>query len=158
MLAGGLALAALLLYLFVYRPLGRELDKNAAACRTAEGTLAAARGEASVLRGGALGGVLIPENEVPLALNELTRRGRLLGIQFVSVTPGEVGPAEGKPYRILPLEMEIDSRYEKLAVFLGALEELEKGLVTVGSFTAAPDSKEETRVRTRLTLHLHLSA
>ena len=156
-LGGGSTLLAFLLYVFVYRSLGSELRTHGAACRAAETTAEAARGEASILREGGLGSRLIPESEVTLAINELTRRGRLLGIQFISVTPSEAGPPEGRPYRILPLEMEIDSRYEKLAVFLGTLEELEKGLVTVGSFTATSESKDETRVRTKLVLNLHLT-
>ena len=156
-LGGAVLGAGLLLYFLFYQPLLSKLRSQASACLTAETLAANAQRQALLFRGVGLEKALIPENEITAALNELTRRGRLLGIQFVSVTPGKIEDEAGKSYRLLPIETEIDSRYEKLAAFLGMLEVLEKGLVTVGSFTVVPDPEDPARVRTRAQLRLHLT-
>ena len=90
-------------------------------------------------------------------MEELTRQGKSGGINFVSLTPGAVEDTEGREYRILPIEMEIESTYEALGHFLGLLDEMEKSLLKVQSFNVVTKGEDPSKIHTRLTVYLYLA-
>jgi len=53
--------------------------------------------------------------------------------------------------------MEIESTYEKLGVFLGSLDDLEKALVRIKSFDITPDKEDPSKLTTDLSVEIYLS-
>jgi len=151
------AVCALIIYFVLFAPLLNKLGRKYTECRAIESEVLEAR---HIIRsGGALYGdrVLMTEKDVSHAIDELTKHGRRKDINFVSISPKKIRQKEGTQYKILPVEMEIVSSYEKLASFLGSLDELEKGLVKVKSFEITPDAKDEKKFATDLVVDIYIS-
>lgn len=91
------------------------------------------------------------------AIDELTKYGKSKGIDFIFISPKEMRKEKGSQYKILPVEMEIESTYEQLGVFLGSLDDLEKGLFRVKSFDITPNKEKATRLMTSLVVDIYLS-
>ena len=158
LVAGGTALAMMVgLYLFLYGPLVQKLRIQSKECRMVEDEVRQARNLIAAFKAKETEKTLISEGEVSLALEELTRQGNLAGINFVSVTPRSVEGEEGRNYRILPLEMEIESSYEVLGQFLGLMDDLHGSLFKVREFNVTPKSGDLSKLVTQLTLNLYLS-
>ena len=91
-----------------------------------------------------------------LAVDELTKQGKSCGINFISITPQAVEAAvEGT--KIFPIEMEIESSYQSIGIFLGALDDLEKSLVTVRRFELMSNETEPLKLKMKLTVAMHLA-
>lgn len=144
------------LYFFVFQPLLHQLKIHSAECSRIEREASALRPHVSAFQNQPIEKRLITEKEVTSALNELTRRGNLKGVEFVLLKPQAVEKLEGKPSRILPIETEVRSTYQELAGFLGAMDKLERSLVTVESFTATQGTENISKIRTRLKIQMHL--
>lgn len=99
---------------------------------------------------------LVAEENLSLAIDELARRGRAAGVNFLSVTPREPLVSGSALYKTLPVELETRSTFAGLGEFLGALDELEQGIVTVESFTMVPQKENAATLESRLVLHLFL--
>ena len=154
LIAGLAAVGTLALYLFLYRPLLRELNVQASACRELEANLAHARQLAARLKTGGEERSFTKEEEVSLAIDELTRQGKLKGINFISITPKSMEKSKDGRFQILPIEVETESSYETLGRFLGSLEDLKTSLVTVASFNVTAEGEDPSRLRAKLTLHM----
>ncbi|MBI2095313.1 MAG: hypothetical protein HYT89_04015 [Candidatus Omnitrophica bacterium] len=128
-------------------------------CRAAHDRLLEARRLVADLRAaaGTEGGRLVTEENLSLAIDELARRGRAAGVDFLSMTPKEPPDSGGALYRILPVEVETRSTFAGLGEFLGILDELEQGLVVVESFTIVPQKENAATVESRILLHLFLA-
>ena len=160
MTAGGLGVIGLGLYLFIYHPLLHSLKTQSSACRLVEDELTQARRMIASFKAGGKERVFIPEEEVSLAIDELTRVGKFEEISFISVTPRDSEKPEGpqpQPYKVLPLEMETESTYEALGRFLGSLGELKNSLITVENFNVTPSPEDPSRLRARLKVHLYVA-
>lgn len=144
-------------YLFFYAPLVRELKIHGSECKKTEAEVREARDLIARFKAKETEKTLIREAEVSLALEELTRQGNMAGINFVSVTPRSIEAVEGEDYRILPLEMEIESSYEALGRFLGLLDDLRGSLFKVRDFMVTAKSGDSSKLVTQLTLNLYLS-
>ena len=153
--AAGIGLAGLGLYLFFYTPLMNQLRALGSECRSLEGEVNEARNLIAIFKAQETDKRLVPESEVSSILKELTRQGNFSGINFSSVTPRTI--EEGSEYRILPIEMELESGYESLGKFLGLLDDLEGNLVKVRDFNITPKNDEPNNLTTRLTINLYLA-
>ncbi|MDP3731699.1 MAG: type 4a pilus biogenesis protein PilO [Candidatus Omnitrophota bacterium] len=157
-ISAGLAIIALGLYLFLYSPLISKLRKARLECKRLETEVLQAREAIDYLRTRAQKGKLITEEDVSWAIDELTKKGRAERINFVSMTPKQTEePRQGLSYKILPIEIEMESTYEDLGIFLGSLDELESCVVTVRNFNIAPTDEGVTKMKTKLVLNMHLS-
>lgn len=144
-------------YLFVYMPLMKELKKQYLECKSIEADVLDARNIIESVGKTYGERVLMTEESVSGAINELTNRGKLEGIDFVSISPQEIKKEAGSQYKTLPIKMEIESTYEQLGGFLGSLDELEKGLVKVKGFNIVPDEKDPSKLMTDLVADMYLS-
>lgn len=144
-------------YALVYRPLLSQLKIQGASCREIENAVLQARSEVTFSKkeGKKIG--FIGETEVSLAMEELTRQGKLRGINFISITPRDMVTSEEGGYQILPIEMETESGYESLGLFLGSLDELERGLVTVRGFHVRPVEGKPSRLEADLVVNLYVA-
>ncbi|GEM_PF-4819536 len=160
--AGGVLLAAVVgLYVVFYAPLAGKLHQAALRCVALEKEAVVVRSAAVSLKGS--GGTssggrrLLSENEISSAIDELTKAGKAHRVRFSSLTPRDASTDTGSGYRTLPVEIEAESGYKELGIFLGDLENLPKGLVTVESFDLTPDSRNPSIFKTRLSLDLYLA-
>ena len=148
----------LILFLLLYLPLMNRLKIRGSECRSLEAEANQARTSLGTLKKAPPAKSLITEGEISLAIDELTKQGKSEGVNFISITPRQTEKSEDSKYRILPIDIEAESSYEALGRFLGSLELLREGLMTVGSFDVSPDSRKPSRIRTRLTVSLYLTA
>jgi len=150
-------MAAMAVYFVVFAPLLEESRKKYIECRTVESEVLKVR--AIIKAAGEIEGrrILMTEGDISQVTDELTRHGRSKGVDFISIDPGEAQKEKGSDYKILPIKMEIESTYEQLGTFLGSLDDLEKGLVTVESFSIIPDTNDAARLSTDLVVDIYLS-
>lgn len=158
-IAGATLVVLFGLYLFLYRPLISKCRQAGLECRGIEREVLLAR-EAitSFLNQNISEKHLISEEDVSLAIDELTKQGRSKGINFVSITPEQIKKAENYPCKVLPIEMKTESTYKELGIFLGSLDDLEKSLITVRNFSLTSDKKDPSKVETKLVINMYLSA
>lgn len=144
-------------YLFFYLPLSRDLKAKAKECREIEDRVAAARADSRTPGRGMDERKMISEEGVSAAIEEVTAQGKMLGVNFHSITSRQLEHPEGKSYRVLPIEMELESGYEALGKFLGSLDGLRRCLATVRTFEAVPASEDTTKLKTKFTINLYLA-
>lgn len=101
-------------------------------------------------------GHLLSRKELSLAIDEITKTGRQLNINFVSISPQEIEKLETSSHQRLPIHMELESEYKDLGLFLGALEKLEESIVTVRSFQIQRDDKILPLIKSRLMVDMYL--
>lgn len=145
-----------ILILFVYRPLAVKIRSRENALETIERKLVQTRG--IIKAGGNLRreGRLIARKEISLSLDEITRTGRMLNINFLSINPREIEKLEGYAYRRLPIYMDLKSKYKDIGIFLGALEELRESIVTVRKFEIERNEKILPLLKSKLVLEMYL--
>ena len=160
LMGGGVILAAIL-YAVFYAPLAGKLHQAALRCFALEKEALAVRSAAASLKNSgqkpAGNRALLLENDISAALEDLTRAGKIHKVRFSSLTPREASADSGSGYRSLPVEIEAESGYQEMGIFLGDLENLPKGLVTVESFDLTPDSRNPALFKSRLSLNLYLA-
>ncbi|MCQ9206417.1 MAG: type 4a pilus biogenesis protein PilO [Omnitrophica bacterium] len=151
------ALIALAVYLIFFAPLMMKLKTEYLKCKAAENEVIECRNIIAV--SGRVYGkrVLMTEKGLSRAMNELTRHGKTKGIDFISINPGKINKEKGSRYKILPIEMEIESAYEEIGTFLGSLDDLEKCLIKVKSFKMSLSAKDPRKITTHLIVDLYLS-
>lgn len=101
--------------------------------------------------------MLISEKEAASGIDEFTKYSKSLGINFLSMKPGNVVIPEGMPYKILPIEMEIEATGEPFVRFVGSIDELKKAIVTVESFDITPDKEDERKLKVDMVIDMYLS-
>lgn len=155
--AAAVAIATLGAYLVFFAPLMKALKTKYLECKSIETEAIHTRN--IIETAGKFYGkrVLMTEKEVHQAINELTSRGKTEGVDFISMNPKEIKKEKGSQYKILPIEMKVESTYEELGALLGSLDDLEKGLVKVKSFDINPDEKDPLKFMTDLTVDVYIS-
>lgn len=101
-------------------------------------------------------GSLLTRQKVSLAIDEMTRIGATLGINFLSISPQPIAKISHSKYPVLPIRMDLKSEYENLGHFLGALETLQESIVTVRSFDMDCNLKTSSLIETELVVEVHL--
>lgn len=99
---------------------------------------------------------LLTRNDVSKVINELSRVGTALNVSFLSTSLQPIQQAKGSRYPVLPVRMNIQSAYEDLGAFFGALETLEHSIVTVREFTIERKPDILPAVYTHLVVDIHL--
>lgn len=157
LISAALAIVALLLYGFLYAPLIGKLREAALRTKSAEAKVLTVRNQVSSLKMSTEAKRFIKEEEAASAIDEFTRLGKSKGISFIALVRKPVEQVPGAPYRLLPIEVSIESSYEALGVFLGALDKLEKSLVTVGNSRVVPSEPNPEILKTQLAVNMHLA-
>ena len=144
------------LYIFLYGPLMSKLRTAYLECCAIEADADQARQSTVSVKKGDIKRGLIKEEEISFAIDELTKQGKLEGVNFISMTPGEIEKSKA-PYAILPIKIEAESSYEKLGTFLGTLDELERSLVTIRSFKITPTKENPSELRAELVVNMYIT-
>jgi len=161
-IASAIAIVLVGIYAFLYRPLISQCIQAGRECKGIETEVSEAHTAIELLKIELLKQVatkrtLISEKDISLAIDEFTKQGRSGGINFTSIVPREIKAEAGSMYKVLPIDMEMESTYKELAVFLGSLEQLEKSLVTVKDLNMTSDKGKREKLDTRLTVNMYLS-
>lgn len=95
-------------------------------------------------------------------LDELTKRGRELKIEFISIKPQEGNmtspevPAGALKYKILPIEINMRAGYRNLGEYLGIVENLDSVFATVGGFEIVKDQKVPQKLDIKLVVYTYI--
>ena len=155
--AGATVFIALLFYLFLYNPLINRIKPVRLECASVENELAELRQAIAALETKEARQVTSSEEDVAFAIEELTRFGKSIGVNFISMTPGQLEDRDNL-HKVLPVELELGSTYKELGEFFALLEGLRESLVTVSSFTVVTDNKQPHRLKTKLIIDIHIAA
>lgn len=101
--------------------------------------------------------ILPTEKNIAQGIHELKKHGKAKEVNFISVTTKDLKEDNDTGYKILPVEMKIESTHEQLAAFLGSVDDLEKGLIRVVSFEIVPDKTDPAKCITDLTVYMYFS-
>lgn len=153
-------IAVFVVYAVVFVPLTKTIREKYALCRTCEIQVSDARNLINYARNidKSYGGrVLISEREAAAGIDELIKHGKSLGIDFVSVKPRNLITKEGMAYKILPVELDIESAYKQFVSFMGSIDELKKAIVAVDAFDITPDTQDRNRLHVKMVINIYLS-
>ncbi len=98
---------------------------------------------------------------VSAVLDELTKRGKELKIDFIAITPqperamAQASKASLK-YSILPIEIRMRATCMSLCEYLGILENLESTFATVGEFNVRKDEKTFPKLDARVVVYTYI--
>ena len=153
----GAIVIVIVVFIIVYLPLLARFNAKNKECCAVEKDAREAR--ALIVTAGKIYGerVLTREDEVGRAMDELAKYGKQMGINFVSIKPGEARDVQGAKYKIMSIEMDIESTDQKFSEFLGALDTLKKGLVKVKSFDIIPNKDDPSMLSASIVIDLYLS-
>ena len=152
------ALIILGAYLSIYAPMIKELKGRELVCKEVENDVIEAR---NIIASAGITyekRVLMSEGDVSQSIDEMARRGKAEGVNFISMSPDEIRFDKGSQYSILPIDMETKSTYQQLGVFLGALDDMEKGIIKVAGFDISGDEDDPSIVTTDLSINMYISA
>lgn len=144
-------------YLVLYVPLMKQLKAKHSECKALESQAGGARsiiGSAGKEYGDRL---LTTEEGSSMVIDELAKRGKLIGVNFISIKPGEIMEIKESQHKTLPIEIEIEGSDEQCAAFLGSLDELKNSVITVKSFDIMPNAEDRSRLNAQLTVNVYLS-
>ena len=152
-----LVIIAIGAFTFLYRPIATELKEVYLEYKRYEREILRAR---NIIAGSKATGIkrtLITEEDISLAIDELTKQGKLKKVNFISMTPQQIEKRKDSRYKILPIEIEIESTYERLGFFLSSLDDFKKSAITIRGFRIIPDKKNLTKLKTNLVVNMYLS-
>lgn len=152
--------AVFIVYFTVFAPLLKEIKLKYLECGVCENQIVEARDLISYASGldKTYGGrILISEKDAASAIDELAKDGKSLGIDIISMKPQDIVVKESAPYKILPVDMVIESPDEKFVDFIGSVSSLQKALVRIKAFEVYPDKDDRTKLKANLTLEMYLS-
>ena len=151
------AAAGLGLIVLLYVPLVREMKARASESGDLEAQVMAIRSKIAQFKTETKAKPFISESDASVAIDELTQKGKSQEINFVSITPGVVEKKETETFQILPIEMELESGYQRLGTFLGSMQGLEKSLMTVKNFNVISDPEVPSKLNTKVTVNLYVT-
>lgn len=159
-IVAGAVAAGLIVYILFFAPLARKLGMAYLECRSCESEVAEGRNLIEYARNidKSYGRrVLLSEKDAAGAIEGLTEHGKALGINFISIKPRDIIIKEGLPYKILPIEMELEAADRQFVDFIGSIDELKKAIVTVDSFDIKPDKIDGKKLSAKVVIDVYLS-
>jgi len=156
-IAGAIAIAMLLIYFIIYAPLIKRLNANYREYRSYDEEVLKVHNTIETASRTHDGKGLIAEEDVSFAIDELTKYGKSIGINFISMRPGEIIADKEAKYKILPIEMEIESNNEQFSEFLGSLDEFKRSLIKIKSFELASNTEDRAKLKAKITVYMYLS-
>jgi Tfp pilus assembly protein PilO len=153
-------LIASIIYIIIFAPVAGKMRLEYEKCRACETQVAEAHnliemGHKIDKEYGSR--VLISEQEAAVGIEEFTRHGKSLGINFISIKPLNVVKDENALYKILPVELLIEASAEQFLKFIGSIDELEKAIVAIKSFDITPDKNDRKKLKIGMVVNVYLS-
>ncbi len=155
---GSCALLFIIISIFVYRPLGIKIQDADRRLNTLTAQLASQRDKVSALKKLGLKRRLMQQKDVSLAIDEITKKGRVLDLKFISITPAKLQKSTQAGFKELPINFEIESGYQSLGKFLTYLEEFPLTIIQIKGLTIRPREETLPNLDVELLLNLYMEA
>ena len=149
-------LSGLIILIFAYRPLMVKLNDAANRLHEVETKVLNQRGAIAALEKSDVKGQMMQRNEVPLAIAELTEKGRDLGLDFSSISPRELQETTQASIRKLPINFTIESEYKDIGQFLIYVEGFSRTIAEVESLSIRPRENNPPKLSVELLLNLYV--
>ena len=150
------AFFGVIILIFVYRPLMIKLHDAANRLHEVETKLLNQRGAIAASEKSDVKGEIMQRNEVPLAIAELTGKGRDLGLNFSSISPSQLQETTQAGIRKLPISFTIESEYKNVGQFLTCVEGFSRSIVEVESLSIRPRENNLPKLGIELVLNLYV--
>ncbi len=155
-LSGACVLSGLIILIFVYRPLMIKLHDAANRVHMVETKALNQRGAIAASKKSDVKGQMMQRNEVPLAIAELTEKGRDLGLNFTSISPKQLQETTQAGIRRLPIKFTIESEYKHIGQFLAYVEGFSRTIAEVESLSIRPRENNPLKLSVELALNLYV--
>ena len=149
--------AIVVAYLLFFNPLIKTLNIKRSESKSIEGLLTEMRDTIRLAGNGKEERVLLAEKDASLAIDELTKHGKSMGINFISIVPKDVIKSSDSQYKILPVEMAVEATDQQFSQFIGLLDELKKSVITVESFDAASVKENPSKLKATIVIDMYFS-
>ncbi len=103
-----------------------------------------------------LKGELIRQNDLSLAIAELTEKGRSLNLSFSSIAQQKLQETAQAGIRKLPISFTIESEYKTVGQFLAYIEDSSCGITEVESLSIRPREENPSKLSVELVLNLYV--
>jgi Tfp pilus assembly protein PilO len=150
------ALSGLIILIFAYRPLMIKLHDEANKLREVQIKLLNQRSTIAASERSDIKGQMMQRNEVSQALGELTERARELGLNFSSISPGQLRETTQDSIKKLPISFTIESEYKNIGQFLAYVEEFSRSIAEVESLSIRPRENNLLTLNVELVLNLYV--
>jgi len=150
------AFSGLIVLIFLYRPLMIKLRDTANRLHEVETKVLNQRGAIAASKKSDVKGQMMQRNEVPLAIAELTEKGRELGLNFSSISPRQLQETTQASIRKLPINFTIESEYKDIGQFLAYVEGFSRTVAEVESLSIRPRRKNPPKLSVELVLNLYV--
>jgi len=150
------AFSGLIILIFAYWPLITKLHDAANRLHEVETELLNQRSTIAAWEKSDVKGQVMQRNEVPLAIAELTEKGRELGLNFSSITPRELLQTTQASIRKLPISFTIESEYKNVGQFLAYIEGFSRSIAEVESLSLRPRENNLPKLSVELVLNLYV--
>ena len=141
---------------FSYMPLVVKLYRSATRLNELEAELLTQRGVVATSDKSATKVEVMPRNEVPLAIAELTAKGRDIGLSFSSIAAQRLRETSSSDSRRQPVTFAVKSEYRNLGEFLAYVEEFPRTIVEVESLSICPGEDNPPELNVGLVLDLYV--
>ena len=163
----------LILFAVVLAPARRELAEKKKRWRELEAQLTAGRNKLSAFKldkAGVEAKVeelrkrLPPKSPTGAILEELSRKGKGLNIDFISITPQSAEPDEQLQQYLpakfkceaLPISINMRATYKSLGEYLGQIDDLESSFAAVPEFQATKDEKTFPKLTVEMKVYTYI--
>ena len=99
---------------------------------------------------------MIQQNEVLLAIDELTEKGRDFGVQFSSISPSQLQATTQPCIWTLPVSFVIESEYKNLGQFLEYIEKSSRNIAVAKSLSINLKGEDLSRLNVGLVINLYV--
>ncbi len=148
--------SGLIILIFAYRPLMIKLRDGANRLHEVETKLLNQRYAIAASEKSDVKGRVMQRNEVPLAIAELTEKGRDLGLNFSSISPRQLQETTQAGIRKLPISFTIESKYKNVGQFLAYVEGFSRTIAEVESLSIRPRENNPPKLSVELLLNLYV--
>lgn len=166
--AGVIALAVL--FMLVLSPTQKKVTSKRKEWKEMEAQLAESRAKQSAAykidkagieaEAALLKGRLPSNSDTSAIIDELTRKGKALNIEFTtidpqeerSVAPGSRQSAEGFRYSVMPIDIDMRATFRSIAEYLNVIDNLESGFATVDNVQISKDDRIFPKLKARMTV------
>ena len=150
------ALAGLIILPLAYCPLMSKLDTAAAELSAVQTELLNQQGAIAALENLNSKANTISQNDLFLAIGELTEKGRSLGLQFRSIAQQPLRETTQAGIARLPINLTIDSQYKSIGLFLVYIEDSFRAIRAVERVSIHPVEDTPSALRVELVLCLYV--
>ena len=155
-LCAGCVLFGLIVLIFTYRPLVVKLHNAANKLHEVQTELLNQHNAIAASDNSNVKGELIRQDNLSLAIAELTEKGRSLGLRFSSIAQKQLQETTQAGIAKLPISFTIESEYKNAGQFMAYVEEFSRSIVEVESLSICPSENDSTKLSVKLVLNLYM--